>query len=152
MRELRSLYHEDLDQQCEGWSSGTTWRQIYNQYIFCVRYDSTIGKRVIKDRPYKYEGYVGKRTISDFEVHEIEEINSWLSHEEYEALPENKKKLYQFYQWDEPFDEYNIYRTIYERLCAMLYWFDFADAFEDKCEYWNNEPGLSDIRLFIERT
>ena len=62
-----------------------------------------------------------------------------------------ERKQYRFYQWNEPYDEYFDYRTIYERLCAMLYWFGFGDAFENMAEVWRSEFGLADVRLFIER-
>ena len=149
--ELRSIFHENLDEPCEGWTK-QTWRRVYEQSIFCVNYSNTIAQRVVKDRPYKYEGYVSKRTIAEFEVNEIDEIGTWLSPEEYNELPEKTKRQYRYYQWDEDFDEYSIFRAIYERLCAMLYWFDFVDAFEERSDYWQSDTSLSDIRLFIERT
>ena len=149
--ELRSVFHDNLDEKCENWTPGTTWRNIYEQSMFSVKYSNTVGQRVIKDKPHKYEGYVSKRRIADFETHESEEIYEWLTQEEYSSLSDKEKKQYRFYQWNEPYDEYCVYRTIYERLNAMMYWFDFASAFEDKGEYWRCEVGLSDVRLFIER-
>ena len=149
--DLRATFHENLDELCSDWSPEMTWRRVYDSSVFCVKYANTVGKRVILDKPHKYEGYVNKRRIADFEAHEIETIYDWLTYDEYMSLPEKEKKLHRYYQWDEPYDEYSIYRTIYERLCAMLYWFDYADAFEDRGVYWRAEPGLSDVRLFIER-
>ena len=149
--ELRSVFHENLDETCEGWGSDTTWREGYEQSVFCVRYSDTIADRIIKEKEYKYEGYVRKRTVASFEVGDIEEINSWLTYEEYQALSYRQKRTYQFYRWDEPYDEYGIYRIIYERLRAMLYWFDSADAFEDESVYWNSGAGINDIRLLIKR-
>lgn len=94
-----------------------------------MRYSDTVGKRIIKEKEYKYEGYVRKRTVADFEINEIEEIDNLLTYDEYQSLSDKQKRAYQFYRWDEPYDEYGVYRIIYERLRAMLYWFDFADAF-----------------------
>lgn len=150
--ELRSVFKENLDETCEGWGDDTTWREEYERSVFCVRYSDTIANRIIKEKEFKFEGYVLKRTVADFEVDEIEEINSWLTYEEYQALSDKQKKAYQFYRWDEPYDEYGVYRIIYERLRAMLYWFNFADAFEDKSVYWHSDAGLSDVRLFIEKS
>jgi len=149
--ELRSLYHEDLDEKCEGWFSETTWRHVYEQSVFCVKYSNTVGRKIIKDRPHKYEGYVNKRTAADFETGEIEEIYEWLTPDEYKSLPEAEKKKYRYYEWDEPYDEYFVYRTVFERLSAMLYWFDFGDVFDDRSVLWRSETGLNDVRLFIER-
>ena len=148
--ELRSAFRDNLDEVCEGWDGKTTWRQIYERQIFCAPYSAAVAPKVIKDRPYKYSGYVNKRTIASFEVREIDEIGYWLTEEEYKALPDKEKKQYRYYQWNEDYDDYQTYRLIYERLCAMMYWFDYADAFEDRGEYWRNEPSLSDVRLFVE--
>lgn len=150
--ELRNVFHENLDETCEGWNDDTTWRKEYERAVFCVRYSDTIVKRIIKEKEYKYEGYVRKRTVADFEINEIEEIDNWLTYDEYQSLSDKQKRAYQFYRWDEPYDEYGVYRIIYERLRAMLYWFDFADAFEDKSVYWHSGAGFSDVRLFIERS
>ena len=149
--ELRAKFHKNLDEKCEYLFPDASWRHYYEQSVFCVKYDSAVGTRVIKDKPYKFEGYVSKRAIADFEVHETEEINYWLSPEEFEALPAREKKQYSFYQWNEPYDEYFDYRTIHERLCAMLYWFGFGDAFENRAELWHSKFELADVRLFIER-
>ena len=149
--ELRSAFRENLDETYDGWIKGTTWRQIYQQSVFCVPYSEGIAPRILKNRANKYEGYVSKRTIADFEVHEIDEINEWLTEDEYKTLQEAQKKQYCFYQWDEEYDEYQVYRTIYERLCAVLYWADFADVFAGSPKYCQGIPGLSGIRLFVER-
>lgn len=150
--ELRSVFHEKLDEKCEGWFPETTWRKEYERSVFCVRYADTIAKRIVKEKEFRFEGYVRKRTVADFEIGEIEEINSWLTYEEYQALSDKQKRAYRFYRWDEPYDEYGVYRIMYERLKAMLYWFNFADAFEDKSVYWNSDAGLSNVRLFIEKS
>ena len=150
--ELRSVFHENLDEKCEGWFPETTWRKEYERSVFCVRYVDTIAKRIVKEKEFKFEGYVRKRTVVDFEVGEIEEINSWLTYEEYQSLSEKQKRVYQFYRWDEPYDEYGVYRIMYESLRAMLYWFNFADAFEDKGVYWDSNADLSNVRLFIEKS
>ena len=149
--ELRSLFRKNLDEKHEALYPDMTCRDFYDQSIFSVRYSDTVANRIIKDKEHKYEGYVSKRLIAAFEVNETEEIYNWLTTEEYMALPEKDKRLYRFYGWDEPYDEYYIYRTIYERLCAMLYWFSYADAFEDRSGSWGNRPVLSDVRLIIER-
>lgn len=150
--ELRATYHENLDEECNNWLKDATWRHVYDHSIFYIRYEDAIEPRIIKDRPHKYEGYVNKRIIASFEVNEIEAIYRWLTTEEYSALPEKEKAKYAYYQWDEEFDDYQVYRTIYERLCALLYWFSYADAFSDKQVLWETTPSLNDIRLFIERS
>ena len=149
--DLRSIFHDNLDEKCEDWYPEATWRQIFNRSIIRVNYSNTVGKHVIKDKPHKYEGYVSKRLIADFEVHEVDEIYEWLTQKEYDGLSDKEKRKYRYYQWDEPYDEYCVYRTIYDRLCAMMYWFDYGDAFENKREYYQNEPTIEDIRLFVER-
>ena len=51
--ELRSVFHENLDDEYEGWPEGTTWRKIYERSVLCVRYSDAICPRVIKDRPHQ---------------------------------------------------------------------------------------------------
>lgn len=150
--ELRSIYHDDLNDVCESWLPDTTWKRFYRQTIFCVRYDDAIAHRVIKDRPHKFSGYVNKRIIADFEVNEIEAIYSWLNQEQYDHLPEAKRQLYSYYEWNEEFDEYHTYRAIYERLCALLDWFSYADAFQDRGDYYEEPVSINDVRLFVERS
>ncbi len=150
--ELRSVFHENLDEVCDGWIKDNTWRSVYERSVIIVPFSKGVEQRVHKDRPHMYEGYVERRIITAFELNEIEEIYAWLDGSEFAALSDKEKKRYRFFQWDEPYGEYQEFRTIYERVCAMLYWFDFADAFNEKSEYWNNEPGLSDVRLIVERS
>lgn len=150
--ELRSIYHNDLNEVCGFWLPNTTWKRIYQQTIFCVRYTDTIARRVIKDKPHKFGGYVNKRIIADFEAKEIEAIYGWMTQDEYDHLPENKKRQYSYYEWDEEYDEYHKYRAIYERLLALLDWFSYADAFQDEVNYYEESVSLNDIRLFVERS
>ncbi len=149
--ELRSIFHEDLEEECRSWMTDITWKHVYQQTIFCVRYGDAIAPRVIKDRPHRYEGYVTKRIIAAFEVNEINTIYNWLTNEEYRALPDNKKHEYSYYQWDDEFDEYLFYRTIYERLRALLDWFSYADVFSDSWIFYQESVSINDVRLFVER-
>ena len=51
-------------------------------------------KRIIKE--YKYEGYVSKRTVADFEVGETDEIDNQFTYEEYLAFSDKQKKAIGF--------------------------------------------------------
>jgi hypothetical protein len=150
--ELRAVFHKDLDETCDGWGSKTTWREIYERELFIVPFSKGVAPRVKRDRPHMFQGYVDRRSITMFEAEEIEEINCWLDGDEYAVLTEKEKRRYRFYEWDEPYSEYEVFRIIYERINAMLYWFDFADAFENRREYWDNEPSISDVRVIVERS
>ena len=122
-RELRSVFHDNLDDECDGWPEGVTWRKIYLQSVFCVRYSDAVLPRIKKDKPHKFGGYVSKRMIAAFEADEIDEIYNWLTKQEYDKLPESKQIKYSYYEWDEDDSDYQTYRTIHERISALLYWF-----------------------------
>ncbi len=150
--ELRSVFHNDLDEPCGGYGEKTTWREVYERELFIVPYSKGIAPRVKRDRPHMFQGYVDKRSIIMYENDEIEEINCWLDSDEYAVLSGKEKRKYRFYEWDEPYSDYEVFRVIHERINAMLYWFDFADAFENRREYWDNVPSLSDVRVIVERS
>lgn len=103
--ELLSMFRDNYDEAYEECDGETTWREMYEEHVFCVKYSGTIANNILKEKEYKYEGYVRKRTVADFEVGEIDEIDAWLTYEEYHTLSDKQKKAYRFYRWDEPYDE-----------------------------------------------
>ena len=67
-----------------------------------------------------YNGYVYKKTVTQFEKGLIDEIAYYLTPEEYLALPQNKKKYYRFYAWDEWDSPYGYYRAIVRRVADQF--------------------------------
>lgn len=75
--------------------------------------------KVNKDKPYKYEGFVLKKELAEFEVYEREEFSEWLTQDEYNALTEKQKRQYIFHRWNDSYGDYWIYRTIADRIWTL---------------------------------
>lgn len=148
---LREIFHEDLQEEIESWGGHITWGKYYESCIYYVNFDKAIVPKVNKDKPYKYEGFVLKKELAEFEVYEREEFSEWLTQEEYNALTEKQKRQYVFHRWNDPFGEYWIYRTIADRVWTL------ASLFADACESdigGSLYQGISDsqIRLYVHRS
>jgi len=148
-KDMLTVFHENLDEVIEGWGK-MTWREHYRQSVFVVPYASSVADKIVKDRPFKYEGYVHKRSIADFECGEIDCLFPWLTIDEYNALPKEEQIEYSFYRWNEYGDDYYFYSIIAKHVSSMMYWFDFGNAFEDRNK-WYGELSDSMVRLIIER-
>ena len=54
-KDMLTVFHENLDEVIEGWGK-MTWREHYRQSVFVVPYASSVADKIVKDRPFKYEG------------------------------------------------------------------------------------------------
>ena len=146
---LREIFHEDLNEIMDGWK--ITWEKYYRNSIYYVNFAQAILPKVNKDKQYKYEGYVSKKELAEFEVYEREEFSEWLSDDEYKALTEKEKRRYVFHRWNDPYGEYWIYRTIADRVWTL------KELFSDACEsdiggsLFQGIPDSS-IRLYVNRS
>ncbi len=126
---LREIFHEELEEEIEGWGGTITWEEYYRNNLYYVNFDQAIIPKVNKEKPFKYEGYVLKKELADFEVYEREEFSEWLTQDEYNALSEKQKRQYIYHRWNDPWGEYWIYRTIADRIWAL------KSLFTNICEY-----------------
>ena len=148
---LREIFHEDLQGEIENWGGHITWEQYYRSSIYYVNFDKAIVPKVNKDKPFKYEGFVLKKELAEFEVYEREEFSEWLTQDEYNALSDKQKRQYVFHRWNDPYGEYWIYRTIADRVWIL------ASLFADACDTdigGSLYQGISDsqIRLYVYRS
>lgn len=144
---LREVFHEDLQEESDFWGE-ITWEQYYNQFIYYVNFAQAIVPKVNKDKQYKYEGFVLKKELAEFEVYEREEFSEWLTQIEYNALTDKAKRRYVFYQWNDLDGDYKIYRELADRIWALKDL--FADIFE--CHIKGSlYEGISDsqIRVYV---
>ena len=146
--ELRANFRPNLDEVTEFFSN-MTWRQYYRQQLFAVNYQSSFKNRIVKDRPYKYQGYVEKFLIAGFECGECG-IYSWLTKEEYEALDKDEKKGYAYYEWNTCDEEYGIYYEICSKIDALLDWFADGDALGPEYRSKDFTVSPSNVRIFVE--
>ena len=93
-------------------------------------------------------GYVYRELIPSFEVGEIDDIENWLTIDEYKALPEDEKKSYAYYEWNNRWDEYDYKRSIVSKITFLTNLFTEGDSVEDKCGWIDLQD--SDIRLIVE--
>lgn len=147
--EVRSQFHTDLDEKTDFWMRDCTWREYYSQCVFSVSYRPYITDKIIRNRQFKFEGYVTKRTIAAFEAHDIECIPEWISDAEYKALSEKSRRQYSFYQWNEYGDDYEIYSTIIRRIETLLYAYDYGYDRSFKYDEFFYDPK---IRLIVEQS
>ena len=147
--DVRSQFHTDLDEKTDFWLRDCTWREYYSQCVFSVSYRPFITDKIIKNRQYKFEGYVAKRTIAAFEANDIECVPEWLTDTEYKALSEKSRRQYSFYQWNEYGDNYDIYTTIVRRIETLLYAYDYGYDRSFKYDEYFYDPK---IRLIVEQS
>ena len=126
--ELRELFPENLDDIVDSWYGDLTWRQYYQQRMYCVNFAQAIASKVRKDKPFKYEGYVTKKELAAFECYEIEEFSEWLTEDEYKSLTDKQKRQYVFHRWNDPYGEYWIFSGIAQRIWTL------SALFQDACE------------------
>ena len=144
---VRHFFKENLDEELEGWFNKMTYRQYYEQMLYCVNLAS-IAAKVNPDRPYKHEGYVLKREYDEFEVYEREEFSEWLTQAEYDALSAKEKRQYIFYRWNDPWGEYGIYETLVRRIRTLAVLFANTFEFDFNQHLWEGIPD-SDVRVYV---
>lgn len=148
--DLLAFFHTPLDDMSDGGWSKQSYRDWYNHTIFTVDYYDVIANSVIKDIPYKYKGYVYKRSIAAFEVGEIDVIENWYTIAEYKKISKEEKQDLTWYEWNEAGDEYGILFSIYTKISNLLYWFrDFGIPYDSP--YSDYDISSSAVRVYIER-
>ena len=145
--EMRDRYHQNLDEVCSNMGSTITYRKYYRGRILVVPYDK-LKPQIVRDRPYKHMGYVFRECIPDFECGETDDIEHWLTIDEYKALPDEEKKSYAYYEWNNRWDDYDYKCDIVAKISFLTNLFSDGDSVEDDSR-WIEVPD-SDIRLIVE--
>ena len=148
---LREIFHENLQDEVEGWLHTMTWEQYYRNTMYYVNFAQAILPKVNKDKPFKYEGFVLKKELAEYEVYEREEFSEWLTQGEYNALSDKQKRQYIFHQWNDQYGEYGIYRELADRIWTL------KRLFAETCESdigGSLYEGITDsqIRVYIYRS
>ena len=148
--DIKGVFYQPLDEEMSGFGH-RTFRQYYQSLVFVVKYVPAIRSRVVKDRPCKFRGYVSKRQIASFEVNETEEITSWLTPQEYNALSPNKKKYYAWFEWNEPDSEYGYLYDLYQKIENQIVWF-VQHGIPYESEIDSETISFSDVRVIVQQT
>lgn len=117
-------HFHNLDEMTDDWGQKKTWREYYKHQVFVVDYERAVKDRVRKDRPFKYMYYVPRETMVAFECGEIDEIVNWLTLEEYWALDEEERQAYVYYEWNNWWDEYQMFCEIAKRVEVQMAFFE----------------------------
>ena len=148
-QETRSMFHENLDDTYLAWGNGITYRQEYERSVIVVPYDK-LKPHIVRDRPYKHRGYVFRECIPNFECGEIDDIENWITIEEYKALAEDEKKYYAYYEWNNRWDDYEYKSILISKIDFLSDLFRDGDSVEGKCGWIDVSD--ADIRLIVEQS
>lgn len=148
-QEVLSKFH-DLDEMTDWWGKPMTYRDYYRGWIYAVDFNKAVVPKVVRDRPYKYRGYVFKHAIASFECCETNEIEHWLTKDEYEALSPDAQLEYAYYEWNNFFDEYAIYCEIKQKVEFLKEWFVDGGRYLDSGFSWSDLENMQ-IRLIVCR-
>ena len=120
---LRAVFHEDPDGEIDRMWNRMTWREYYRHCMYQVNLAQAVTPKILRTKPYKYEGYVRKDERAAFAVGELEEFSEWLTEEAYLALPEAEQRRFIYHRWNDPYGKYRIYSELYRRvrtLCELF--------------------------------
>lgn len=118
-------------------------KKYYDEHLFTVSYLNNIANKVVKNRPYKYQGYVSREDIASFECAETNAIKNWYTIGEYKDLTEGAKKKLAYYEWNNTWDSYQFYFELNHRILTLFHWFRYST------KLWR-EAATANIRVLIE--
>ena len=88
--------------------------------------------------------------IPDFECGEIDDIENWITIEEYKELAEDEKKYYAYYEWNNRWDDYEYKSILISKIDFLSDLFRDGDSVEGKCGWIDLSD--SDVRLIVEQS
>lgn len=147
--ELLRQFH-DPHEELAGWGGIATYGDCYAQCVYSVDFDKAIASRVVRDRPFKYCGYVPKHVIASFECGEVESIEYWYTKEEYDAFAKDERREYAYFEWNNVDDEYGIYSEIKQKVDYLKEWFIDKLSHSDSGFTWSDLE-YTPVRLIVER-
>lgn len=109
----------------------STWQRYYDESCYVVPLQTLISALPPKDK-YQYHGVYHKDAIYAFEHGEIDELYDSIDPEEYKELPEEMRKCYQYYEWNDSMDWPYHFRLIIDRANIRIHdWKEFTYEFEE---------------------
>lgn len=124
LQELFPRHHED----------DPSWQRYYDEACY------TVPLQALKDALppegiYQYHGVYHKDMIYAFERGETDELYESITPEEYQALPEEMRKCYQYYEWNSAWDWPRYFRMIIERANIRIHdWRECNFEYDDNLE------------------
>ena len=100
----------------------------------CIVDVADMQKTMPRSQKYEHHGFVEKSVIFTHESEDFEEIYEWLSPDEYSELPEESRKCYSYYEWNDPMGWYRYFLDILERVRWHQYDLQNTHSFSYKLE------------------
>lgn len=111
------------------------WQNIWTIDIAAVQ------KLISKMRRFECHGYVLKSEVLLLEAGETDEIDEWLTYQDYAALSAEAQKRYQYHEWNDNFGWYKYFLLLLERTeWQCKDWKRFNQGYEDE---------IQDLRLVL---
>jgi len=107
-------------------------------------------KRVLKkDKEFIFHGYVEKRAVAGFEA-DVDDIEEWLTEEEYNELEPEEKRQYTYYEWNDDWlwGWYGVYKKIEHSIDCLIAWFS-DDRYQ--FNYKNEEFSYKDLCITADK-
>lgn len=123
-------------------------REVEASTVYTVNYLEAVKKRIVQNKPTKYEGYVDKKIKASHQIGEIQDIDAWLDETQYRELTPQEQIKYSYYEWDDDLSWYHSFKTIEKHIDSMKYWFS-EHAHVNGFEWEDLDVSDSDIRLIV---
>ena len=149
-KEVRQVFKYSDDEPYAPDLHINTYKDFYDRAMFLVNYGKSVKSMVKAHKPTRYQGYVSKVAIAAYEIDEYDTINNWLTEEEYKVLSERQKRMYTYYEWDEPDDWYKVFNMLVRKVDCMLGCFcEWADYAIKDADFDERQPTADYVRLIV---
>ena len=150
--ELMKIYSHDENETSENLWRGMTFGEYYRQTLFAVNYGKSVKSRVDSARPTRYRGYVSKYCMTEYEIGNSDSVGGWLTEQEYNALSDEEKIEYTYYEWNEWYDWYGIYAELVRRVdCLLTFFRDWSLYHIHDADLDERSPTADYVRLIVAR-
>lgn len=113
---LDELSQEVRDVYCEAYKS---WREYF--WATATGLDAIINAFPSDEYLKENHGYVSKNALFLYQTGEMDDINDYLTVDEYVKLDEEAKKCYQYYEWNDEMGWFKYFVEIREHIHWQLY-------------------------------
>ena len=150
--ELMKIYSHDENDTSESLWRGMTFGEYYRQTLFAVNYGKSVKCRVDSARPTRYRGYINKYCMTEYEIGNSDSVGGWLTEQEYNALSDEEKIEYTYYEWNEWYDWYGIYAELVRRVdCLLTFFRDWSLYHIHDADLDERSPTADYVRLIVAR-
>ena len=145
--DLRNNFKVDFISDPED-DEDSVWK-YYNQYSFVADYNQSVALRMANKPKKEHSGYVKKNDIVSFEEGDLEEIEHYLTREEYFNLSDTGKRGYSYYEWNNTrYGYYGVFKEIVTKVSLLANLFtEQLWSLDDGHNHYDIESCYNNIRL-----